>query len=835
MKDNVLRIIAQAMSSVDFAHKDGQRFKPARRQLKMEDLRQHLAGEEVVACYLIEPGSDKTRLAVLDFDDHGKVVEWDEMVETARKVVKRFNKLQIYPFVERSSGGRGIHLWILFTEPVLASRVRAFVGEVLVSCKLAVGDKGVIDGHVEVFPKQDSVAADGLGNHITLPFSGQSVALDPKTFEVSEDVAPVINGAGPVVAAVAKTKASSGSGDARNLVFNESDIAAALEFVPGDTRERRVFVGMCIRNSASDAGYLDDQAFALWAAWVKIHESEYTDKKARDRWKTFKGKVGEKRRTIASLFKVAKDAGWEGPTGDGIIVMRPGELRSILEKAETALFDSGLPIFQRGSELVMPNKSQSACGVTRDPEATSLFSINAEWLVQLMAQACRWGRYNAKGDIVPADPAIRYATALLAQPPGKWRFPKLRTVINTPTLDRKGEILDKPGYHKGTELLLDFEPGLFPPIPEKPSREQAVEALEVLNRTLRGFPFDGEDEGPVSPSRSVALSAMLTALVRPALRTAPMHGFDAPTPGTGKSVLSEAAAILAQGTSPAHMTQGKSPEEDEKRLSTVLHAGDPVIVFDNCQYQITGDFLCSMLTQERVQARILGQSERRILPSTSLVICNGNNLTFAGDISRRSVRCVTDAKEERPERRKFDWDFHDELRAQRPALVVAGLTVLRAYVVAGRPGSKQLSAMGSFEDWSWIRGALVWLGHADPADSREQILEIDPRRAELSQVLQFWDEAFGTSKVALATLGQVNGQDSPRLVLKNALMEASNKPIWNAKSVGWWLRKNTRRIVGGRCIVPSTERGGQVLWQLLSESKQSVMTVGEPAIEEIPF
>jgi len=55
-------------------------------------------------------------------------------------------------------------------------------------------------------------------------------------------------------------------------------------------------------------------------------------------------------------------------------------------------------------------------------------------------------------------------------------------------------------------------------------------------------------------------------------------------------------------------------------------AGDPIISIDNCERPITGAFLCSMLTETEVQARILGLSERRLLPNNSLVIANGNNL-----------------------------------------------------------------------------------------------------------------------------------------------------------------------------------------------------------------
>ena len=57
------------------------------------------------------------------------------------------------------------------------------------------------------------------------------------------------------------------------------------------------------------------------------------------------------------------------------------------------------------------------------------------------------------------------------------------------------------------------------------------------------------------------------------------------------------------------MSQGSDEEETEKRLSVVLQAGDPVLLIDNCERALKGEFLCSMLTQEILQARILGRSD----------------------------------------------------------------------------------------------------------------------------------------------------------------------------------------------------------------------------------
>lgn len=62
----------------------------------------------------------------------------------------------------------------------------------------------------------------------------------------------------------------------------------------------------------------------------------------------------------------------------------------------------------------------------------------------------------------------------------------------------------------------------------------------------------------------------------------------------------------------------------------------------------------------------------------------------------------------------------------RAKLVVAGLTVLRAYHVAGRP-DQGLPVFGRFEEWSdWVRSSLVWLGMANPCITRKRAEEVDP-------------------------------------------------------------------------------------------------------------
>ena len=126
-----------------------------------------------------------------------------------------------------------------------------------------------------------------------------------------------------------------------------------------------------------------------------------------------------------------------------------------------------------------------------------------------------------------------------------------------------------PGYDPHSELYL--LPSLqLPPIPERPTKEQARAALDMLIDLLSEFP--SATDGSTARSRS---SGLLTALVRGSLPTAPVILVRADTPGTGKSYLVDLFAMISTGRLCPVITASKSAEETEKRLGAVLLGGIP--------------------------------------------------------------------------------------------------------------------------------------------------------------------------------------------------------------------------------------------------------------------
>jgi putative DNA primase/helicase len=241
----------------------------------------------------------------------------------------------------------------------------------------------------------------------------------------------------------------------------------------------------------------------------------------------------------------------------------------------------------------------------------------------------------------------------------------------------------------------------------------------------------------------VALSAILTACVRRCLGNAPLHAYSAPVAGTGKGKPADVACVISTGFEASPLNQGGDEEETEKRISAKLMTGEAFIAIDNCSRPLGGDLICSMLTQRTVSPRILGKSKTPSLSAGAFVTAGGNGLIIKGDFTRRTVIWTIDAGLERPEKRTFAFDPVREAMEQRPRLVVAALTILRAYDVAGRP--ERPKPLGSFEAWSdLVRSALIWLGRADPVASMDELRKADPVLEALRAIMCQWVETIGT-------------------------------------------------------------------------------------------
>jgi putative DNA primase/helicase len=104
----------------------------------------------------------------------------------------------------------------------------------------------------------------------------------------------------------------------------------------------------------------------------------------------------------------------------------------------------------------------------------------------------------------------------------------------------------------------------MPAIPEQPTRDDALRALVLLEDLISESPFDDE------PSRAVALSGLVTPVVRGAFSVAPMHVSSAPVAGSGKSFLWDLVAAISTGQQRMPVVAAGNEEETMKRLAGVM-------------------------------------------------------------------------------------------------------------------------------------------------------------------------------------------------------------------------------------------------------------------------
>jgi hypothetical protein len=140
-----------------------------------------------------------------------------------------------------------------------------------------------------------------------------------------------------------------------------------------------------------------------------------------------------------------------------------------------------------------------------------------------------------------------------------------------------------------------------------------------------------------------------------------------------------------------------------------------------------------------------------IAMTNALVTATGNNLVVKGDATRRAVVGRLDPKVERPELRSFNYDPIADAKQNRGELVVAVLTILKAYHNAGLPSRPP--PLQSFVDWSdTVRGALLWLGQGDPVNTMRRLRATDPTLVNLKAVLTAWRDQFGDEATSSAVV-----------------------------------------------------------------------------------
>jgi putative DNA primase/helicase len=500
-----------------------------------------------------------------------------------------------------------------------------------------------------------------------------------------------------------------------------------------------------------------------------------------------------------------------------VIDCTPGRRDRVVDHCMT-IFGKHPAVYARGGQLVRVVRADKLGQHDRlrtDAERLLIAPCAAEWIAtELIRRAAfkKWDRRARK--LIVCDPPSWAAPAMLAD--GEFEGVRnLQGITSAPVLRLDGSIHATPGYDPATGMLLAAK-GTLPAIPTAPTIDDAADALARLRVLLSGYQWADDF------SEAVALSLILTKPARHLMPTAPLHLFTSPTAGSGKTQISEAASLIADGVHPSLCTWPGDDEEMRKAISAALLAGESFICFDNITNGKTlrSAALDKTLTAGIVGDRRLGTMDRLTLVNAALWAATGNNIVPCADMVRRTIVARIDPRTERPWERRFDWTPAAYAREHRADLLAAALTILAAHL---RTNTAPLAPpMQSFDAWSRIvRDALLWLGMPDAVRSQDAIADEDPDAEDRAELLGALRGKYGTAHFAAEDVAHAvrNGfgasekSDTGRLT--SAINARLNGKPATATRIGYILRGVKDQVSNGAALRGRLDKhAGAVRWRI---------------------
>lgn len=440
------------------------------------------------------------------------------------------------------------------------------------------------------------------------------------------------------------------------------------------------------------------------------------------------------------------------------IVSNGRPLQDMTADALDALTAANHPasIFQRGRELVRVVRNAEQRPLIQPMDHHALRGEAARSAIYVRAMPGKNGTTNYVKTPPPMD-VVHDIRALRSWSTG---IPPLTDIIEAPSLRPDGSIITAAGYDEATHVFYAPDPDLkLPPIPMQPTEDQLMDAVALIEDAIGEFPFVS------SEARANAFGLLLTPLVRTVLGNAPapLALLDAPQQGSGKSLLARVISVLATGQEAAAFTAPTEESEWRKSITALVRAGSAFVLIDNVdlvdrdgqQVALHSSALSAVLTTCIHRDRVLGVSDLVELPTHATWCASGNNLQVGGDLIRRCYRIRLDAKVSRPWMRSGfrHPELIEYIRQQRGRLLVALLTLCRAWFVAGcpRPSSP---IIGSFEAWSRTVGGILETAGVDGflRDLGEVYEMADAETPEWEAFLTCWRDELGDRWLAVADL-----------------------------------------------------------------------------------
>ncbi len=428
------------------------------------------------------------------------------------------------------------------------------------------------------------------------------------------------------------------------------------------------------------------------------------------------------------------------------VIAVTGDLAAMTTAAWDALLAGNDPavLFRRGSVPSRVEVGDDGAPLTR--------VLTPERMRHALARCARWKatEHTRKGErLVEVHPPIAVVHDVLATPNAP--LPVLEHVVGVAVFTPSGRLRTAPGYDPDGRTYFAPPDGLVvPDVAAHPSAAELGRAsMLLLNDLLGDFCFIGP------PERAHALALLLLPFFRELIDgPTPLHLIEAPSPGTGKTLLADVLLWPGLGRPVPAMAEGRDEDEWRKRITAKLVASSSVVFIDNLRRRLDSAIVSSAITAPSWEDRILGRTEMQTVPVRCAWVASGNNPALSQEITRRTVRIRLDARHEEPWRRTNfrHADLRGWIKANRGRLIAAVLTLGQAWLDAGRPGGR--TGFGLFEDWSRVIGGVLGVAGVDGFLSNldDFYRDADAEGVEIRAFFAAWWTAHRESRVAVSEL-----------------------------------------------------------------------------------
>ena len=684
-------------------------------------LRRHLGIDGKMTAYGLGylPGfANETNVGLIDLDAKDHPGEKMEAAKAA--VLEAARELGLAVYSERSTSGKGWHIWLWSDTPlpygVMRDALKCLIRRANLKDTTETYPMGAVAASRWVLiPYHGAMKPNGdrLGKTWLETPEGERIPVDeleewikPNPAETLHDLAKTLKDTAPSKAPKITAPALSAEGD-----LAPEAVPLLLEVAlqkPPDARHDALAAFLNLGQRAGDLaamaeGLKDPDVLSLWCPDGSRTPEEWAAEV--DRWteNVREGKTDRARGlpylkaegySVPSLPK----SGHPAPGQNPVIATNERHLREVAADAERALIGANEPpvIFKRGGVLVRLESAQRLVSLDAVALKGRLDRVADFMIVTEVVEKDEDGKKQMVTAYKATRPPADLAPDLLARV-DQLPLPPLHTLATSPVFSAAGELIHEPGYHAASGIYL--VPGALEGVRADMPREVA---LGLLGELLQDFPFAPYDAGFAH-----TLAGLLLPFVRAMINgPTPLHLIEAPTRGTGKGLLSEVIAHVTLGHAAGVMVQPRDGDEFEKRVTSTLLEGARVILLDNV-HTLKGEALAAILTARIWRGRLLGQSKMLTLPNDALWLATGNNVALDDDMPRRIVPIRLDPGVERPEERTGfrHPDLLGWVKENRSALVSACLSLVMAWIDAGRPAGT--GKLGSYESWTATIGGIL--------------------------------------------------------------------------------------------------------------------------------